>query len=960
MQQPSNHDLSDPDDPFDDLAEAYLQSLRQGADPALEPWAEAHPEHADQIRDLFPALAMVEAFKPHSVELEGAHSEPRSGLLELAEGRRIGAYLLERELGRGGQGTVWLARDTRLQRPVALKILSAGVSLLGKARRRFEREADIVSRLDHPGICTIYEVGEVDQVPFLAMQYVAGETLAERIRAVHQDQGAKRSSSDSSDSLTSGLTTNRRELEETLQLFEKVARALDVAHEAHVVHRDIKPGNLMVHRDGEPIVLDFGLASAESEDQETLTRTGDVFGTPAYMSPEQISGDGAALDRRTDVYSLGASLFEALTLERPFRAATRHALYQEILTRDVPDARKLNKQIPPELQIVLETALDKDPERRYATALSFAEELQRVRTFQPIVARPMGWFLRLRRFAQRNPAVALVTFLLFASISTAALLLFQKNLDVLDESRAKGRALQEARDALAERDEAIADQASALADYASMADVKRLAEAKKRANQLYPAHPRTVPAMEAWLMEYEPMFQRIPEHRERLRELERKHALPYTDEDRLQDHPNAFPRLMALRARKASMDPMDPDLAAVREEIAGLEERTSQRKTWRFPEEDQEYVHDTLSGLIRGLEAATGPRGVRAHIRSRARVAAGIEEKTVTEHAALWKRVIEDIASSEHYGGLRIRPQVGLVPLGLDPRSGLHEFVDWTTHERGSPLPERNSKGVLEPQAEWGFILVLIPGGTFTMGAQRRDEEEENYDPDCSSGDEGPVHSVTLEPYFLSKYEMTQAIYKRLRGGRNPSAYRPSNAPGVSDVSPMDTLSYDLVTVMLPQLGFALPTEAQWEYACRAGSITPYATASGTASDLTRHANIADEGSRVQRGPEWVFEEGASDGYPVHAPIGSFAPNAFGLHDMHGNMFEWCRDYHAPYISGIPREGDGYREVVPKNDLTRVLRGGSFDRTARHARSSARTPANKWEQRPMIGVRPAKRLERDH
>ena len=154
------------------------------------------------------------------------------------------------------------------------------------------------------------------------------------------------------------------------------------------------------------MLLDLGLARDESADHQTLTRTGDVFGTPAYMSPEQLTGQRIRADRRTDVYALGATLYEAVTLRRPFEAPTREALYQAILTDKPSDARRINPRMPVELKIVMETALEKNRNRRYQTALALAEDLARIRKHEPIKAKPPGPILRLRRWVQRKPAVA--------------------------------------------------------------------------------------------------------------------------------------------------------------------------------------------------------------------------------------------------------------------------------------------------------------------------------------------------------------------------------------------------------------------------------------------------------------------------------------------------------------------------------------------------------------------------
>ncbi|MFT7617890.1 MAG: serine/threonine protein kinase/WD40 repeat protein [Planctomycetota bacterium] len=333
---------------------------------------------------------------------------------------RIGPYRLIKELGRGGQGIVWLAEDSRLGRNVALKVLPGMGPGAEEHLLRFKREAALASKLEHPGICSVYETGMAGGVPFIAMRYVDGETLGHRITRLRSSPEINEASSfisfddeneeatdqsSSTSSKTSGF--DRNELDSIIAIFEKIALALHAAHEVGIIHRDIKPGNIMLTQSSEPILLDFGLARDDSEDSgPSLTQTGDLFGTPAYMSPEQLLANRHRVDHRTDIYSLGVTLFECLTLTRPFEAPTRAGLYQAIMTQAPLNAGRLNPAIPKDLRVVLATTLEKDPDRRYKSALEFAEELKRVRERVPIHARPVSPLERLTRWAARNPALA--------------------------------------------------------------------------------------------------------------------------------------------------------------------------------------------------------------------------------------------------------------------------------------------------------------------------------------------------------------------------------------------------------------------------------------------------------------------------------------------------------------------------------------------------------------------------
>ena len=329
--------------------------------------------------------------------------------------RQLGPYVLIRQLGRGGQGQVFVAEDTRLRRRVALKIL--GLVYDSRFIERFRREATAASRLDHPSICTVFEAGELGGTHFIAMKLVEGESLEARIDRWRRD-GLARSGSGSEEAAR---------IQQVVDIVERTSRALHVAHEAGLVHRDVKPGNIMIDESGVPVLLDFGLARDDRPGEAGLTLSGEMMGTPDYMPPEQLLGQGARVDRRSDVYALGATLYEALTLRRPFEAPTRERLFQEILSSEPADPTRSSRHIGRDLKTVLETALQKDPDRRYDSALALADELACVRSLRPIRARPVSRVARAARWARRNPvvagALAMLLIVLGAGLSTALVLL---------------------------------------------------------------------------------------------------------------------------------------------------------------------------------------------------------------------------------------------------------------------------------------------------------------------------------------------------------------------------------------------------------------------------------------------------------------------------------------------------------------------------------------------------------
>jgi formylglycine-generating enzyme required for sulfatase activity/tRNA A-37 threonylcarbamoyl transferase component Bud32 len=343
---------------------------------------------------------------------------------------RFGKYELLQELGRGAQGVVFLAEDTILHRKVALKVLSSAGALDAGARARFHKEAELASKLEHPCICGVHEFGVVDDKPFIAMQFVPGITLAdliERARAAAQHSAAEVQAREPSESTTS--LTGKHARRDALRILEETAEALHAAHEVGLLHRDIKPANIMVTTGGRPVILDFGLARDLEDAGQTLTQSGQAVGTPAYMAAEQLLGKRDAVDRRTDVYALGVTLYECLTLRRPYEAEALNELFQLILQGAPANPCKRDSGIPKDLGTVVEVAMDRDMDRRYESALAFAQDLRRVRSFEPIVAKAAGPLARGLKWTKRNPAGAVGLGALVVFLLVGAAVLLKQGLD---------------------------------------------------------------------------------------------------------------------------------------------------------------------------------------------------------------------------------------------------------------------------------------------------------------------------------------------------------------------------------------------------------------------------------------------------------------------------------------------------------------------------------------------------
>jgi serine/threonine-protein kinase len=303
----------------------------------------------------------------------------------------FGDYELLEELGRGSQGVVYRARQKSLNRTVALKVI-AYAQLASKAHvKRFRREAEAAASLDDPCIVPIYEVGERDGCCYFSMKFVEGGQLDEVVRRTPLS------------------------IRQSTQLMAKVARTVHYAHEHGILHRDIKPGNILLDQKGEPHLTDFGLARLV-ETESTVTRTREVMGTPSYMAPEQAVGETTKLGNATDVYGLGAVLYQLLTGHPPFAGGTTYETIRLLLNTEPRKPRVLNGKIDRDLSTICLKCLEKDPKRRYSTALALAEDLERWLKHEPIQARRAGILVRGKKWVQRNPTMAI------AAVSLAGLI----------------------------------------------------------------------------------------------------------------------------------------------------------------------------------------------------------------------------------------------------------------------------------------------------------------------------------------------------------------------------------------------------------------------------------------------------------------------------------------------------------------------------------------------------------
>ena len=334
--------------------------------------------------------------------------------------KSVGGYSIERVLGRGGMGIVYKARQTKLGRPVALKMVLAGAHASKQLLQRFIAEAKAVAHLQHPNIVQIFEVGEHEGLPYFSLEYVNGPSLDKRIAG------------------------KPLPAEEATRLMITLADAMQYAHDHGVLHRDLKPANVLTTQDGVPKVTDFGLAKRLEENEDSgTTREGTVMGTPSYMSPEQARGAITQLGPATDQYSLGAMLYELLTGRPPFMSPKPLETIMQVLNNEPIPLRQLQPKLPVDIETICLKALQKDASKRYASCKEFSEDLTRFLKGEPIQARPVGNVEKVWRWYRRNPLVAnlgLATALgliAVAGISTwSAVVLRDKNAQLQEAQKA--------------------------------------------------------------------------------------------------------------------------------------------------------------------------------------------------------------------------------------------------------------------------------------------------------------------------------------------------------------------------------------------------------------------------------------------------------------------------------------------------------------------------------------------
>ena len=789
-------------------------------------------------------------------------------------------YRVEEEVARGGMGAIHRVFDEDLRRNLAMKVIldldkpgDGGRERSPPNERRLARfleEAQVAGQLDHPGIVPVHELGLDDQGRlYFTMKMVKGRSLREVYELVSAEED--------------GWNLTR-----AIGLLQKVCEAMAYAHDKRVLHRDLKPANVMIGRFGEVFVMDWGLSrvlgrddskdirirprhdplpsvvdterleqKAGRPDSPLYTMDGDVVGTPAFMSPEQANGQLDRIGPASDIYGVGAMLYQLLARRMPYVSPDTPVNNYAILSRvqDGPPRpiHEVAADTPVELQSICEKAMTREIADRYASMSEMADDLRAYVENRVVTAHRTGVTAELSKWIVRNQALAVCV----ASIIVLVI------------------------------------GGAALASWS---------EADKH-SRLQAAFAKT--------------------------DAERK------EKTRLSD-------VMTARFLETDVEKHTPDHAGIQRmeqwvaQLADIETRAGGYRTAAAADETAELVRAELSET---LERLVRLRGLRPRVTRALADAASLRERTVVAYADDWRAAIGAIKGSPHYGGIEIRPQVGLVPLG-ENEQGLWDFWVILSGER----PPTDGPGT----AESGVVLALIPGGSFVMGTMPEEPGHEHNE---------FAHTRFVEPFLMSKYELTQAQYERVNGD-NPSQYPPGTErlQVVTTTShPVENISWYRARSTCERLDLRLPHEHEWEYAAKAGETAAFHWGDEPAS-LEGHENVADASTAQlasKAGRSILGMATWDDGYPLHAPVGAHDPNRFGLYDIFGNVGEWTESrHHRDYGQAdapVPSSASDLR--------VRIARGGNHGAGPFFSRAAQRQPQNPEFVSFIIGIRPARSLE---
>jgi serine/threonine protein kinase/formylglycine-generating enzyme required for sulfatase activity len=884
-------------DPLGQIADEFVEAFRQGKRPSVEEFARRYPQHADDIREVLPALVLMEKAKS-AEDTPGPRRQPTAAPL-----RQLGDYQILREVGRGGMGVVYEARQLSLGRHVAIKVLPGHALLDPRQLGRFQREAKAAARLHHTNIVPVFGVGEEGGLHYFVMQFIRGLSLdvvldeLRRLRlppdkptptqadaaGLPTDAPRDVSAADVARGLLSGascrpdqasaVTTAPGEppagahlpapapaadtsaairlpgqaatstlSESGNQYWQSVARvgmqvadALEYAGRQGVLHRDVKPSNLLLDETGNVWVTDFGLAKA-ADSGDDLTRTGDVVGTLRYMAPERFSGRG---DLRSDVYSLGLTLYEMLTLRPAFDEGDRNRLVKEVMHGEPVRPRRLNPAVPRDLETVVLKAIARDPAHRYQTPAEMAADLQRFVEDRPVKARRISEAEKFWRWCRRNPLPAgLLAGIVLVFLAGFAGVVWQLRVAETQQKEAEkqaGIALE--KEKLAQQE---ADKAKKARDF--LVSIFRISETDARGGNITA--------------------------RQILTEADNRIPIEFADQ---------------------------PELRADLVKAIGALKRGIARR-----------IPQAMLLQVRGTVQLQSAAGVRKEAVPQALVHLD-DRLTLSADAQVQLVFLADLHKERRKPGR----EVTIDSRGCQPAGAVLE----------------RDNGVL-------MMFVRLPKGTFYNG----------WD-DTGKRPKKGVKTEIEEDFEIAVHDVTQGQWEAVMGN-NPSFFsrKGNGRNAVLDVSdeelklfPVDSVSWNDAREFIKKLNekegggkslYRLPTEAEWEYACRGGATSEEECSYHFYFDKPTNDLSSEQANFNGHHPFGKAPKGKYLDHPTR--VGAYAPNKLGLCDMHGNVWQWCADSWGS---------------------DRVLRGGSWDNRGSYCRASYRLGRAPSLRRHNLGFR---------
>ncbi len=410
-----------PENIIEQAVQQFVDAQLRGQEPDIDEFVKQYPQFESQIRKRIQNLRQIDNLFDCLMQADNGDFSKATPKYNLV-GQKLGDFEILKIIGQGGMGAVFLARQVSLDREVALKVISSVGDAQTKHLDRFKRESRVLAKISHPNIVPIYEIGQQGPYSYFAMQYVDGVSLDKILSSIRNAKTGDKASAVMSKCLETHTATYGDKHQDTKgttaeidtdyiinisKIIISIASALDYAHKKGILHRDVKPSNILIDSDGTAKLVDFGLARAET--QQSITITGEFFGTPSYISPEQIRKPDI-VDCRSDIFSLAATYYECLTLHPPFGGDTVNETLTQVISREAVPPKKYCPRLSTDFNTVLLHALEKLPEDRYQTAADFANDIENLLEFKPITAKKPSITQRAYKTLRRNPLKVAVTF----------------------------------------------------------------------------------------------------------------------------------------------------------------------------------------------------------------------------------------------------------------------------------------------------------------------------------------------------------------------------------------------------------------------------------------------------------------------------------------------------------------------------------------------------------------------